>query len=424
MGALNLLSHFPHLVLCRQEQYASDDPSQVVDSFPDRLLHGGGVEATENERVAVLEALRWPPLSAYTMLALQPPEAQQTALRHFPLSDENLLTLLRAIRDQHLVVQVAHGVRLRQIHVGEAFLTSSTAQLVPTPAGLQATVRFEEQDYHTGLRVPLGPLLPDTEYLVEGIESWDGMRFALACEAVPTMPRDRARMIALGVVYSCLGEPFRPDGSLPPRGQGPLSRFISFPTAIRGPLWAAAEREAFRVNAESPRALLWEMLADAFVEVVTALKVDFATQHLSEAIRVPAPKEGKHWGAWLPPESWNRIRLQSVVLHRVQRVVRHRLLPKSGYQRRGYRAHRHLKATWAALPSPRRRELLRQLRHHLPTMNYRLFRVALRGIPLSQVAERQGLSKTAVSERLHGTVLPQFDRTVRSVRDRGPAPPP
>jgi hypothetical protein len=43
MVSPRLLTHFPHLVLCREEQYLSDD------SFPDRLLHGGGVEATEQE---------------------------------------------------------------------------------------------------------------------------------------------------------------------------------------------------------------------------------------------------------------------------------------------------------------------------------------------------------------------------------------
>jgi len=412
MAPSELLSHFPHLVLCREEQYLSDD------SFPDRLLHGGGVDATEQERLRVVEALRWLPIGAYSQLAFQPRETQQAVLSHLPVSDDELLTVLRRIREQHLVVQVARGTRVRQIRDGLACIRTATAPLVAVARGVQATVAFDERA--TMLTAPLAPLLPGTEYLLESVEAWDGLMFERACEAVPMMTRDRARMLALGLVYSCLGEPFQPDGSLPQRGQGPLSRFISFPKAIQGPIWAAAEREAFRVNAESPQALLWEMLADAFVDVVAGLQVDFSTQGLSDEIRVPAPKEEKHWGAWLPPESWNRIRLQSVVLSRVQRLVQKRLLPKSGYQRRGYGAHQHLQAGWAELPAPRRRELLRQLRRHLAPMNYRLLRVALRGIPLSQVAERRGLSKSAVSERLHSTVLPHFDRTVRALRTRSP----
>ena len=419
MSSVKLWSHFPHLVLCREEQYASEDPSQLVESFPDRLLHGGGVEATEQERLSVLEALRWLPISAYSQLAFQHSEVQKAVLGRLPVSDEELLAVLRRIREQHLVVQVARGIRVRQIRDGLACIRTATGPVVPAATGLQATVAFDEQARM--VTAPLAPLLPDTEYLLESVASWDGFVFERACELVPQMPRERARMIALGVVYSCLGEPFRPDGTTPDRGDGAkLSRFIAFPKAVQGALWAAAEREAFRLGAVSGSALLWQMLADAFVEVVTDLKIDFATPHLSDKIRVPPPKEGKHWGAWLPPESRNRIRLQSVVLNRVQRLVIQRLLPKSGYQRRGYGAHRHLTARWAALPNPRRRELLRRLRQHLAPMNYRLLRVALRGIPLTQVAQRHGLTKSAVSERLRSTVLPGFDRVARSLRDPGP----
>jgi len=406
-------------VLCREAQYETENPAEVVDSFPDHFLQGGGVEATEEERFAVLEALRWLPIGTYSQLAFQPAEVRQAVLGHFPLSDNELLAVLQRIRGEHLVVQVARGIRARQIRDGLACIRTATAPVVTIATGLQATVAFDEQA--TMVTAPLAPLLPDTEYLLESVGSWDGFVFERACELVPQMPRERARMIALGVVYSCLGEPFRPDGTTPDRGDDArLSRFIAFPKAVQGALWAAAEREAFRLGVASGSALLWQMLADAFVEVVSDLKIDFATQHLSDKIRVPPPKEGKHWGAWLPPESRNRIRLQSVVLNRVQRFVIRRLLPKTGYRRRGYGAHRHLSAGWSALPDPRRRELLRQLRKHLTPMNYRLLRVALRGIPLTQVAEHHGLTKTAVSERLRSTVLPGFDRAVRSMRDRVP----
>lgn len=416
MSTQGLLSHFPHLVLCREAQYSAEDSAELVDSFADRLLHGGAAEATEEERLAVLEALRWLPIGAYSQLAFQTAEVRQAVLARFPLSDDELLTVLRRIRQDHLVVQVARGIRVRQIRDGLACIRTATAPLVSVATGLQATVAFDEQA--TMITAPLAPLLPKTEYLLESVGPWDGLVFERACEVVPHMPQERARMIALGVVYSCLGEPFRPDGTIPDRGDGAkLSRFIAFPKAIQGALWAAAEREAFGLGAESGSALLWQLLADAFVEVVADLKIDFATQQLSDKILVPPPKEGKHWGAWLPPESRNRIRLQSVVLNRVQRLVLRRLLPKSGYQRRGYGAHRYLTARWSALPTSRRRELLRRLRHRLAPMNYRLLRVALRGIPLTRVAEREGLTKSAVSERLHSTVLPGFDRALRSPRD-------
>src|SRR5689334_12389412 len=125
MASTRLLSHFPHLVLCREAQYETENPAEVVDSFPDHFLQGGGVEATEEERFAVLEALRWLPIGTYSQLAFQPAEVRQAVLGHFPLSDNELLAVLQRIRGEHLVVQVARGIRARQIRDGLACIRTA-----------------------------------------------------------------------------------------------------------------------------------------------------------------------------------------------------------------------------------------------------------------------------------------------------------
>jgi len=405
------MSHFPHLVLCREEQVLSDD------SFADRLLHGGGVEASVGERKAALEALRWPPLGLYVQLAFAPEHEREATLSHFPLSDDGLLDRLRAIRERHLVVMVARGSRVKQWREGsDAFFISATAPLHQEQSKLSATVEFPAESWETGRQVPLGGLLPPGDYLLEWLGSWDGPLFQRACEAVQSLPSDRAYMTALAVVYSTLGEPFLEDGSLRPRMRGtPLPRFITFPGIGRA-VWAAAERETLRTRDGSAQAVLWRLLAEAFVEVVRELRIDLSKPNLSDKIRVPRPKEGRHWGSWLPPDQWNRVRLQSVIVSRVQRRVREKLLPGSRYQKRSYATHRKLTAAWLPLSPSQRRHLLREMRKRLDSLNYLLFRACLRGLKMTTVGERCALRKSALSERLRSTVCPTFFRVLDTLR--------
>ena len=409
-----LRTHFPHLVVCRERVLSPEG-----DTFPDLLLHGGSVIASPADMTAVLTCLRWPSVSEYSIWPLQTPEWRNQYLASLPLDDSALLARLRAIRDQHLVVSVARGAHARSLRAGRPGSFFATAPVLQTDSGPRATFRDAAAPWSTGLQASFSPFLPPGDYVLESVIAWDAIAFQFACEAVQTAPNDRAFVIALGIVYSCVAEPYLDDGRPRPRGKGErLVRYTMFPRISKA-IWSAAYRAAERGEGPSEQAVLYRYLAEAFVEVVQEAKIDFSKPNLSDSLHARRPRQA--WGAWLPKDQQNRVQLQSLILHRVQRRVRERLLPRTAYRPRSYGTHRKLTAAWSALSAREQRQVLRILRNRLSESSYGIFRACLEGIKLTSVARELSLSSSALSERLRSTILPLFYRTATDLCRRTPA---
>jgi hypothetical protein len=190
----DLLSHFPHLVLVRQHPFSPDD------DFHDRLLQGGGQEASPEEKQAVLKVLRWPPPFISKRLVSF---GQREFLAGHPLPDTALLDLLRTIRKRHWVVMLAGGARAAEWR----------AVLHVPFVGIQA---WPERDPERAERRPAclpEEAVPDGPYVLVSYGSWDGLSFVRMCEAVQQLPDKRAVALAYAVVYSGHGEPYAEDGS-------------------------------------------------------------------------------------------------------------------------------------------------------------------------------------------------------------------
>lgn len=408
-----LLSHFPHLVVCRETSLSPEG-----DTFPDLLLHGGSIVASRADMAAVLECLRWPSISDYSMWTLQPPETRNRWLSSLPLNDSALLARLRMIRDQHLVVSVARGAHARSLRAGRPGSFFAAAPVLQTDSGPKATFGDEAAPWSPGLQASFSPFLPRGEYVLESVVAWDAIAFQFACEAVQTAPDDRAFVIALGIVYSCVAEPYLDDGRPRPRGKGErLVRYTMFPR-INKAIWSAAYRAAARGEGPSEQAVLYRYLAEAFVEVVREAKIDFSKPNLSDSLHARRPKQA--WGAWLPKDQQNRVQLQSLILHRVQRTVRDRLLPRTAYHPRSYGTHRKLTAAWSDLSSREQQQVLRVMRNRLSESSYRIFRACLDGLKLATISRELGLSRSAVSQRLKSTILPFFFRVATDIGSRTP----
>jgi hypothetical protein len=408
-----LRTHFPHLVVCRETVLSPEG-----DTFPDLLLHGGSIVAGRADMTAVLTCLRWPSVSEYSIGPLQTPEWRNQYLASLPLGDSALLARLRAIRDQHLVVSVARGAHARSLRAGRPGSFFATAPVLQTDSGPRATFGDAAAPWSTGLQASFSPFLPPGDYVLESVVAWDAIAFQFACEAVQTAPDDRAFVIALGIVYSCVAEPYLDDGRPRPRGKGErLVRYTMFPR-INKAIGSAAHRAAARGEGPSEQAVLYRYLAEAFVEVVREAKIDFSKPNLSDSLHARRPKQA--WGAWLPKDQQNRVQLQSLILHRVQRKVRDRLLPRTAYHPRSYGTHRKLTAAWSALASRDQERALRVMRNRLSESSYRIFRACLEGLKLVTIARELGLSRSAVSQRLKSTILPLFFRVATDLRSRTP----
>ncbi len=376
----SLLSHFPHLVLHRENPVLRDDD----DGLPDSCLHGGGVEATMEQKEAVLECLRWLPFSAWFSLLLpaewdlraaiygrspfeqdgQGREGWQVAAellvqrlhKAVPLDDAVLLALLRRIRRDHWVVSVASGERANQ-------LRRALSALVPPH------------------------LLPsDGLYFLVGCGSWDGMFLRwIVEEVIPRSDEERVRVLALAVIYSCHGEPWPASGEVW-NHQGervlgdPKSRFATLRKKWYRAICARAESRGLEANA-----LLYKELCSAVLDAAR------------EGVVQGPPRSRK--------EKWEYDRFPAALRNAVHR----RLFTRLFRERAGRRIQptRHLQSRLALLP-PRKRQRCRvEMRARLDRRAYRLFEgVFVRGDRIGVVARQLGMSQENARKILQRKVRP------------------